>query len=863
LDLLRRGLWPVVLHPPGKTISTKDGPKVTTGKEPVSRRWGATRPTEAELRRLFRANPGAGVGISLGPDGGVVDIEVDGPEGEASLRRLCGGSPPPTSGWSSRRGPHRIYLWDDRLSGIDPRGRAKLTLPDLPGLELRLGQGRQAQSACPPTVGEDGMPRRWNDCTAIAPLPETALRFLRDKPACPSQGAPHETDGHADGRRAGASVDPAAAWFGKALENHAGNVARAPEGERHTALLVAARTLGGMLHHRYLGEGEIIAELTHAARRAGLPDGEIAETIRDGLAHGKASPLPWPDKLARPGAVARDGQHAGGDAPPGQPAVPDDGKETQAQALLRLAAPAELARTGEGRAFARVPVEGHYENHEIRSVGFRRWLTHAFYREQARPPSSDALQGSLAVLEAKAQFDAPTEPVFVRVATGANGTVVIDLGDASWRAVRVAADGWGLVERPAARFRRPSGLQALPLPERGGSIRDLRRFANVAKADLPLLVAWLTAALQSSGPYPILVLSGEQGSAKSTTARLLRRLVDPHVSPLRSEPKEPRDLMIGATNGWAVAYDNISSLSTWLSDAFCRLATGGGFATRQLYSDSEEVFLDAMRPVILTGIEDYVRRGDLADRCVFLHLPTIPEEGRRTEAEFWAALEAEYPRLFGAVLTAVEGGLRLLPEVRLGQLPRMADFARWGEAVCRSAGWQPGEFLNAYQRNRHDANEAALDDSPLAGAVRALMAGRSEWEGTPGALFDELCRLRPDHSAIKDRWPKTPRGLSGQLRRLAPALRAAGLESEFGRGRERHVRLWTVDPGERPSQPSQRAHDGPWRPRGDDGCPEGCDATGARPAHSNGCVHSPDVGCDGCDGRGPALTGGGREVFEL
>ena len=111
-----------------------------------------------------------------------------------------------------------------------------------------------------------------------------------------------------------------------------------------------------------------------------------------------------------------------------------------------------------------------------------------------------------------------------------------------------------------------------------------------------LLAAWLVAAFRPHGPYPILVLHGEQGSAKSTTARVLRALLDPNTAPLRGEPRDLRDVMIAASNGWIISFDNLSRIPHWLSDALCRLATGGGFSTRELYTDSEEVLFDAQRP---------------------------------------------------------------------------------------------------------------------------------------------------------------------------------------------------------------------------------------------------------------------------
>ena len=60
------------------------------------------------------------------------------------------------------------------------------------------------------------------------------------------------------------------------------------------------------------------------------------------------------------------------------------------------------------------------------------------------------------------------------------------------------------------------------------------------------------------------------------------------------------------------------------------LASGGGFAIRQLYTDQDEVLFDAARPIILNGIEDVVTRPDLADRGLFLTLP--PDIGGATPA---------------------------------------------------------------------------------------------------------------------------------------------------------------------------------------------------------------------------------------
>ena len=182
----------------------------------------------------------------------------------------------------------------------------------------------------------------------------------------------------------------------------------------------------------------------------------------------------------------------------------------------------------------------------------------------------------------------------------------------------------------------------------------LRPFLNVSTdQDFVLIVSWILAALRNKGPYPVIVLSGEQGSAKSFFSAILRALLDPNAAPLRALPREDRDLFIAATNGHVLTFDNVSGLPAWISDTLCRLATGGGFAVRQLYTDQDEILFDATRPVVLNGIEDIVTRPDLADRGLFLTLEPIPEERRKPEKALWAAFNHARPQILGALLDAV------------------------------------------------------------------------------------------------------------------------------------------------------------------------------------------------------------------
>src|SRR5438034_8467561 len=218
----------------------------------------------------------------------------------------------------------------------------------------------------------------------------------------------------------------------------------------------------------------------------------------------------------------------------------------------------------------------------------------------------------------------------------------------------------------------------LPVPQQGGSIEALNSFLNLAsRDDFVLIVAWLLAALRPSGPYPLLAVSGERGSAKTVLSKLLKALIDPNAAPVRSLSRQERQLMIAAHNNYMLAFDNVSGLPAWLSDALCRLASGGSFAVRQLYTDDEEMLFKAARPTLLNGIEDIIGRSDLADRAIFLTLGPIGEEQRRSETELLRDFELARPAILGALLDAAAHGLRAAGSVHLGVLPRMADFALW------------------------------------------------------------------------------------------------------------------------------------------------------------------------------------------
>ena len=453
--------------------------------------------------------------------------------------------------------------------------------------------------------------------------------------------------------------------------------------------------------------------------------------------------------------------------------LPREAQPRQRDLLIKCADDADLWHDADEIGYATIQARGHRENHYIRSKTFRGWLGHRYYKQYGGAPGAQAVEDALRLIEVRARYERPLFEATVRL--GQHGDAIyLDLGDENWRAIEITTKGWHLLDGPPVKFIRPRGMRPLPVPAPGGSVVELRPFVNVASdQDFTLVLAWLVAAMRPTGPYPILILGGEQGAAKSTVARALRSLVDPNIAPIRTAPREERDLLIAARNGWIIALDNLSRVQPWLADGLCRIATGGGFGARQLYSDADEMLFEAQRPAILNGIPDLATRPDLADRSLVLTLPQISDDSRLPETAFWNAFEEAKPRILGALLDAVSTALRHLPTVDLPRTPRMADFAIWATAAEPALKLDHGAFMQAYVSNLKVAVEMTVEADVIATAIRDLAQAKGSWAGTATELLSVLNECTSEGIRRQKEWPTDATRLSGRLRRAAAALRKA------------------------------------------------------------------------------------------
>jgi len=616
-------------------------------------------------------------------------------------------------------------------------------------------------------------------------------------------------------------------------------------GSRH-----AAARDGSMLLTRYVEQERPGAETALGALRSAFLNSVTGDSTRSA----KEAEAEWErmvngavDKVdATPSnkrnSRARGAQHhdPNGDAqhPDGDGAQHPDGdgaqhateqekvKTSVATTLVNLALDRyRLTATADGEPFA-VPIDGPLLARPLRgSRGLRAELAAAYFHDTGKAASASALADALAVIEGRALAE-EREDASIRVAAHGDN-VVIDLGNGWGDAVVIEPCHWkfeaGVSGGSPVLFRRTALTGTLPAPA-GNNDADmlpeldrLREVLNVTARDWPVLLGWLVAALLPGIPHPVLLLTGEQGTGKSTAADLLVGLLDPSPAQLRSCPRDLEQWAVAAAGSWVVALDNVSSLTPWLSDALCRAVTGDGTVRRALYTDGDLAVLAFRRVIILTSIDAGSLRGDLAERLVAVELERIDPGQRRSDADLQATYDSSRPWILGGLYDLLSRVLDILPEIKLDTLPRMADFARVLAAVDQVTALGA---LDNYLATSKNLAASVIDDDPVAIALVALL-GRNggTWQGTSTELLANLDlpdRLR--HA------PRSPQAITGWLTRITPGLRAAGISVDRDRGNRRRTITITRAEGSRqatsPTSPtSPDPSDLP--ERGDEGGDEG------------------------------------------
>ena len=455
---------------------------------------------------------------------------------------------------------------------------------------------------------------------------------------------------------------------------------------------------------------------------------------------------------------------------------------TQAQMLITIieSSGVKFFQSDNGDVYAAIFVNNHAEVWTLNGKNFSTWASGVFYKSTGIVLRKDTIQQAISIFEAKAKFDSPeTITLHTRVA-GNSVAIWYDLTNPDWQTVKVIADGWELVDNSPILFKRHGHQTAQVIPRRNGDVRKILRHINLAGYKT-LFLCWLISCFVPGIPHTMAIFHGEKGAAKTTITALTKMLIDPSALDNITMPKDFNNLILALQKHWYLPFDNVSSISTETSDALCRAISGSGIQQRKLYTDSDDIVYTFMRCLAINGINNVATRPDLLDRSILIELERIAEADRRELSEVLSAFEADRADILGGIFNTLSKAMAIYPTVKLGSLPRMADFTRWGYAIGEALGGLGQEFLDQYTHNRKVQNDEVIASDPVATLLVDFMRERESWTGRFVELFNDLYDLRDTlGKSIKFKtFPPDPTRLSKWIRGILSNLEAVGLNIEM------------------------------------------------------------------------------------
>ena len=467
----------------------------------------------------------------------------------------------------------------------------------------------------------------------------------------------------------------------------------------------------------------------------------------------------------------------------------------------------EFVRDQFNEAYAIFEVGEHREVHALKSRYFKCWVAKQFNEEYDDIVSDSSINGAITTLSGRAYFQDKQITLNLRVAEY-DGSIYYDLCDDTWDVIRISRDGWARITPDVALFKRHPHMRGQQDPIHGGDVKKLLPYFNLKgaseEAEQLLLVTAVSFFLPGI-PHPALNIHGAHGSAKSTAFRMLRRVIDPSELELLSLPKDSNELIQKMSHHWCCFFDNITRLGDDTSDVLCRAVTGEGFSKRVLFSDDDDMLYKYRRCLGLNGINIPAQKSDLLDRSILLELERIPKSLRRDEERLYQDFDADKQEIVGGIFDVLVKAMIIVPSVKPVELPRMADYAIWGEAISQAIGYDNGSFLDVYNKNLSRQNAAALEAHIIGAPLLNLLDDRREvkspdtivWEGTATELLEEL-ETRAQRLRINTReaaWPKAPNALTRSLGDIKANLLEEGyqvVKDKLGKKRTRTIVICDV-----------------------------------------------------------------------
>lgn len=441
---------------------------------------------------------------------------------------------------------------------------------------------------------------------------------------------------------------------------------------------------------------------------------------------------------------------------------------------------------------------------EVYGNDYKKYVRYVYYERYKKAVQKDSLQRVLDTLAVKAQVEGEEITPAYRCAYYA-GKIYYYLADQEQTVICIDQNGYKVIAESPVPFIKKQNMSEQVLPEESKeSLKTLGvKYWQFATADDRIL-HWILVISRfiAEGSQPLIYYFGDRGSAKSTSMKLDKMIVDPSEIDIKALPKNIPDVIASVTNQYMVCFDNVSQISDELSNIFCVVATHGYYSKRRLYSNNEECAIKLNARVSFSGITNLSTKPDLIDRLVCLKLNRIDSEKRRTETEIMQNFKKDLPHILDGMFQTLSRAIPIYENLDLKHLPRMADFAKWGYAIAEALGYGGDKFMQIYEKNQNELLENMVSEDAVITVLIEMMKKRHYFRGKVTELLSILTTMAEDMNLdIRVGWARDASALSRRLYESQSVLSMFGVSIHRGKANgERYIELIMEDDDSHPEE---------------------------------------------------------------
>ncbi len=499
----------------------------------------------------------------------------------------------------------------------------------------------------------------------------------------------------------------------------------------------------------------------------------------------------------------------------------DDKDEQKVDTLIRLASDSKNVQKifkdhfGMIHAAVKQGKDKHLEILSIDSIKFKRYLSKLLRDNTGSAIGEISINTAITILAAEAEFAEDIIPLHLKVACSSEANearkdcIYYDMCNAQRSIIEISKDGWRIIDgsdKEAPIIFKRFNQQPQVNPERHYSpdifdkLLDLTNVKN--EKHKHLLKVYIISTLIPEIDHPILATYGPKGAAKSFLLELLKKLIDPTKPLLLTLHRNAEQFIQQVNHNYINYYDNVKFIPYWLSDEICKAVTGAGHTKRALYTTDDDFVYEHRRCLGLNGINVALTEPDALDRCISIELEDIEEDKRRKESDLWFEFEKIKPQTFAYILDIIVRAMQIKETLNLKNLPRMADFAEWGEAISQSMGYPPMSFIEIYKENRNEQNIVAINENLVSSILleyinhfEAENEIISEIQYEPQKMYNELKNYAENNEIdIRGRqFPKDAASFVKKIKTVIPNFKAVyGIIITVGRNSKDNTSIITI-----------------------------------------------------------------------